>query len=112
MENGIAVELVWLDNDVIECQFRCSNGRFSGHAEIYMEHGALGKLASGLRGFPRHNTDFRDFELGTFNPAHADGGIRLHYYCVDGAGHASVDVTLRGDGCQGPGEVESVALRI
>ena len=104
--------LVYFDNDIVECQFRCSNGRFAGWADVYLEHDELDRFATSLRGFPIRNTDFRDFELGTFNPAHADGGIRLHFYCTDGAGHSSVEVRLRGDGCASLGEPESVALRI
>lgn len=36
----------------------------------------------------------------------------MHFYCRDAAGHAVVEVKLRGDACNGMGEVEWVALRI
>jgi len=100
----------WSDQDVIECQVRCSNGRFSGVAEIYVSQDDLPKMASALEGFPRSATDSRDLELGTCDPSYADGGIRLHCYCKDCVGHAVMEVTLRGDGCKGVGEPESVAL--
>ncbi len=72
----------------------------------------LSKLAKALRGFPSRPDDFRDFELGTFNPKQADGGAQMHFYCADAAGHAVVELKLRGNGCKGVGEIESVALRI
>jgi hypothetical protein len=112
LKGGIEVEVWWSDQDLTEYQFRCSNGRFSGHAEIYLNHDDLAKMAEDLRGFPSRADDSREFELGTFTPKHADGGIRMHFYCTDSVGHAAVDVKLRGDACKALGEVESVALRI
>ena len=41
MNNGIEVELIWLDQDALEFLFSCSNGRFSGHAEIYVSRDKL-----------------------------------------------------------------------
>src|SRR5215470_12112045 len=107
---GVQLEVRWFDQDVIECQFRCSNGRFSGMAEIYLSHDDLRKMAESLNGFPSAVNDVRDLELGTFNPKHADGGIRLRCYCTDSVGHAVMEVKLRGDACKGLGEPESVAL--
>ena len=95
---------------MIECEFRCSNGRFSGAANIYVSHDDLPRMAEVLNGFPNAASDFRDLELGTFNPAHADGGVCLHCYCKDSVGHAVIEVKLRGDACKGLGEPESVAL--
>jgi len=112
VKNGIEVALIWLDQDVLEFLFTCSNGRFSGQAEIYLSHDGLSEMAEALSGFPSHTKDSRHFELGTFNPDHADGGIRLHFRCTDSVGHAEVEVKLRGDACMGLGELESVALRI
>jgi hypothetical protein len=114
VENGINLEVIWFDEveDLLEVVFRCTNGYFSGRAEIYVSQDVLSKLANTLSGFPSRPDDFRDFELGTFNPKYADGGARMHFYCSDAAGHAVVEVKLRGDACNGMGEVESVALRI
>ena len=112
MNNGIEVEVIWLDQDVLEFLFSCSNGRFSGQAEIYVSHDKLSEVAEAMSGFPSHIKDSRDLELGTFNPDHADGGIRMHFCCTDSQGHAAVEVKLRGDACKGLGELESVALRI
>lgn len=113
MENGINLEVIWFDEveDLLEVVFSCSNGYFSGQAEVYVSGNCLSKL-NALRGFPTRPDDSRDFELGTFNPNHGDGGARMHFFCEDAAGHAVVEVKLRGGGCKGVGEVQSVALRI
>jgi hypothetical protein len=112
VECGIELEVIWFDEveDLLEVVFRCSNGYFSGQAEIYVNCDVLSKLAKALTGFPSRPDDSRDFELGTFNPDHADGGARIHFFCEDAAGHAVVEVELRGGARRGLGE--SVALRI
>jgi hypothetical protein len=114
VQNGISLEVIWFDEveDSLEVVFRCSNRYFSGQAEIYVSSEHLSKFADALKGFPSRPDDTRDFEIGTFNPNHADGGARLHFLCKDSAGHAVVEVKLRGDACKGLGEIESVALRI
>jgi len=107
---GIKLEIVWFDQDIVEFQLTCSNGRFSGVTEIYVGHDDLPKLVDALKGFPTAPSDVRELELGTFNPKHADGGVRLRCYCKDSVGHGVVEVKLRGDACAGLGEPESVAL--
>lgn len=99
MENGISLEVIWFDEveDLLEVVFSCSNVYFSGQAEIYVSCDGLSKLADDISGFPSHKGDSRNFELGTFNPEHADGGARLRFFCKDSAGHAVVEVKLRGD---------------
>lgn len=82
---------------MVECQFRCSNGRFSGVAEIYLNHEDLPKMVEALKGFPSAASDVRSMEFGTFNPNHADGGVRLRCYCKDSVGHAVMEIKLRGD---------------
>lgn len=112
MKDGIEIKIIWQDVYMLEILFNCSNNCFSGQAEIYLNHDGLSNVADKLSGFPSHPKDFRDFEIGTFNPAHADGGARMHFQCTDSVGHAVVEVQLRGGACKGMGEVESVALRI
>ena len=109
-KGGINIEIIWFDQDVVECQFSCSNGRFSGVAGIYLSHDGLSEMADGLKGFPAAPTDVRELELGTFNPKHADGGVRLRCSCEDSVGHGVIEVRLRGDRCEGLGQPESVAL--
>ena len=50
--------------------------------------------------------------IGTFNPAHAGGGLRVELRCSDSSGHVLADLKLRSDGCKALGEIESVALRL
>ena len=112
MEPAIEFEVVWQDQDVIECGVRCSNGSFCGWAKVYLSHDDLPRMADDLNGFPRQTKDTRYFEIGAFNPQHAYGGIRMRFYCLDSVGHVGVEVKLRGHGCEALGEPESVALRI
>ena len=112
MENGVSLEIIWFDQDLIEVIFRCSNGRYSGSAEIYLNHGALCDLAKTLQGFPSELNDSRHVELGTFDQHYADGGVKMDLRCSDSKGHPVVEIQLRGDGCRAFGELESVALRI
>jgi hypothetical protein len=107
---GMKVEIVWFDQDLVEYQFTCSNGRFSGVAEIYLSHNDLPKMVAALKGFPSAPSDVQDLEVGTFNPKHSGGGVRLRCYCKDSVGHAVMEVKLRGDACKVLGEPESVAL--
>jgi hypothetical protein len=110
--NGITLEVIYFDNDMIEVLFRCSNGYFSGQAEIYLANDGFEEIAHALSGFPSSPADSRDIEIGALDPKYANGGARMHFHCLDSPGHAAVDVQLRGDGSKGLGEVESVALRI
>jgi hypothetical protein len=112
LQNGIEFTVKWSDTDVSELWVRCSNGVFSGGANIYLTHDGLSEMARTLTGFPSGIADSRSVELGTFDPTYAGGGIRMHFYCRDSAGHAVVEVKLRRNGCAALGEVESVALSI
>lgn len=112
MENGINIRVVYFDQHVIEVVFGCSNGYFSGTAEIYLDHDGLSKLADALSGFPSSPDDSREVRIGTFDPSHADGGVLMNFRCRDSVGHAIAAIKLRGDGSKGFGELQSVALRI
>jgi hypothetical protein len=112
MKSGIELKIVWFDQDVVELCVSSSNGRFSGQANVYLGRGRLSETADRLQGFPSNSTDSRDFELGTFSPNCAGGGVRMHFYCLDMAGHAAVDVELRSHACKTTGEVGSAALRV
>jgi hypothetical protein len=109
---GIEFEVVWFDQDVIQCQVTCSNGPFRGATKIYLAHDDLSKAAEALSGFPLNIKDCRDVQLGAFEPKMAGGGIAMSFRCVDSVGHAVVIVRLRADGCNGPNEPESIRLYI
>src|SRR5437764_4396128 len=105
ISEGILIQLTWWDQDVIKYRFTCSNGSFSGQTELYADHDDLIKLAECLTKFPAGRSDYRDFELGTFDHNCAGGGVRLHFSCRDSVGHSAVDVQLRADHCRVLGEV-------
>lgn len=92
--NGIAVEIAWFDEDVVELRISGSNGLFSGSTQVYAGRDALGKLGGWAKGFPSNPDERRLIELGTFDPGFAGGGARLGLRCTDGAGHVALDVLL------------------
>jgi hypothetical protein len=95
---------------LIEFSIKCSNGRFSGQAKLYLSHDDLPQTAEGLTGFPAHPSDSRDFDIGSLNSNLA--GVNLHFYCLDSVGHAAVNVKLRSDDREASRKAESVALQI
>jgi hypothetical protein len=109
---GIEVELIWYDHDVVEYRFTSSNGSFCGQTKAYLSHGEISALAENLKGFPSKAGDSRSFELGTFDPKCAGGGLRLHFSCLDSVGHSAVDLELRSVSRDIKARVEQVALRI
>jgi hypothetical protein len=112
MNLGIKIEIDWFDDDVICLRFQSSNGRFSGENALYVTHSDLCDMGKTLQGFPQSPTDYRDLELGTFIPTNAGGGVKLHFSCIDKAGHAKVDIKLRADGCKNLGDLDSVSFSI
>jgi len=69
VKNGIEIALIWLDQDVLEFLFTCSNGRFSGQAEIYLSHDGLfgnrrrGSSWKGDRELVRFRDSYRELSL-------------------------------------------------
>jgi hypothetical protein len=106
LDCGIEFEVIWWDHDLVEFSIRCSNGRFSGQAKVYLSHDDLPQTAEGLTGFPAHASDPRDFDLGWLNSNLA--GVHLHFHCLDSVGHAAVEVKLRSDNREAPRKAESV----
>jgi hypothetical protein len=95
MNYGVEIEIHWCDDDFIEILLRASNHRFVGTIDAYVTQLALDEFANKLRGFPVDSSDCREFELGTFDPKYAGGGVRLRFSCGDSAGHAFVNIELR-----------------
>jgi hypothetical protein len=94
---GIQFDETWRDEDLIMVHVTAWNGRFGGSAEVYVPTSDLTKHASRLKGFPSSVSDSRTIELGTFDPSCAGGGLRLRFYCLDGAGHTFVECKVRPD---------------
>lgn len=112
METGVDVSVLWADNDVVELRFSASNGRFSGVADLYVDHDALPRLAKTLRGFPALASDRRVYEFGTFETSFAGGGVRMVFRCLDTSGHAVVEILIRTDPGQLDGREETASLAI
>lgn len=92
--NGLTIEIVWFDEDVVELRISGSNGPFSGCTQVYSGRDVLAKLSGWAKGFPSNPDERRLIELGTFDPGFAGGGARLGLRCTDAAGHVALDVLL------------------
>lgn len=97
MFQGIEIRVVYYDNDLVELEVIASNSQFSGVAKVYCQHTDAQHMGKGLSGFPVGQSDDREFELGSFAPEYAGGGVRLEFHCLDAACHAYSVVTLRAD---------------
>jgi hypothetical protein len=88
----LAIELVWEDSDLEELSITAANGRYRGSAKVYFAQGDVQVLANSIRGFPKANS-----QREVFSGGREDNDLsfaKLVFHCVDGAGHAVVDVTL------------------
>jgi hypothetical protein len=88
----LTIELVWEDPDIEELCIVADNGQYSGAASVYFARGDAGVLANALRGFPKTTSQREEFSGGS-----EDGEVsyaQLVFFCMDGAGHVAVEVTL------------------
>jgi hypothetical protein len=97
VDSGLSLSVVWFDDDVVELSIWASNGHFSGTVGLYDGHDVFARICDTVRGFPTSSQDRRELEIGVFDPRYAGGGARLRFRCVDSAGHAVVEVSLRTD---------------
>lgn len=77
---------------MLELRVSADDGLFSGVTQVYTTWESLRDLRSRLRGFPRSTNDVVDELIG------APGGysyLRLRFHCIDGSGHAKVEVELQ-----------------
>lgn len=110
MKDGIRIEVVWFDNDVIALQVDGSNERFAGSVELYASHDSFSQLAKNLRGFPASTMDVR--ELGTFDETNAGGGVRMQFLSTDNVGHAAVKMIMRADPRMSNGITETAVFQV
>lgn len=92
MSLGLQLKYLWHDIDVYEFDVSASNGRFSGAAKTYVSIGGLAEAAGALKGFPRELSDVRELQFGAFGRESAGGAVHLRFFCIDGAGHAAVEL--------------------
>jgi hypothetical protein len=111
MDTGIQIQSIWCDADVTEILVSAWNGTFGGVTRIYVGIGALKEAAEQLRGFPSTPTDNREitfgqFDLGPVRVGQTDvnvfaSGISMRFHCLNGAGHAHLDLRLQSDNREG-----------
>ena len=109
---GVRISVIYTDEHLIELRVKASNGVFAGQADVYADSDVLVELAEALRGFPDGRSDSREFEIGSFDAAHAGGGAGFRFYCLDSVGHAAAEVRLRSDREVGGGVSDTVVLHM
>lgn len=57
---GFKFEVLYRDNDLVKARFAAWNGEFGGSADVYLDTGQLGDIATQLHGFPRDVSDNRE----------------------------------------------------
>jgi hypothetical protein len=94
MENSpnLTIELVWEDTDLEQLSISADNGRYRGTAKVYFAQGDVQLLANSIRDFPKTNSQREVFSGGREEDDLSFA--KLVFHCVDGAGHAVLDVTL------------------
>lgn len=112
MKARIHISVIYTDEHLIELSINASNGVFAGQAQVYANSDVLARCALELKGFPSSQSDVREFEFGSFDAAHAGGGARFRFFCLDSVGHSAVEVSLRTDPKTEGGVSDTVALHI
>jgi hypothetical protein len=88
MEEGIAIEIVWDDDDLKMIVLDATNGRFRAHAEAYAGPGELARIADLVVGFPSGRGDVRQVVVG-------EAWLRF-FVREETMGHAMVEVKFAG----------------
>ena len=97
MQRGLTIAVVDVDPDYLGVEICASNNRFAGSTRIYAGLSELSEFADRIAGFPSNPQDERNYEFGTRNPGFAGGYCSLHLHCIDGAGHAILDIAFEDD---------------
>lgn len=91
---SLALTVNDVDQDHLRVRIVAGDGAFAGTVDLFEATDVATDLATRLSGFPNSPQDVRAFELGTFVPGHAGGGLRCRLSCIDLAGHARAEVEL------------------
>ena len=97
MDPGLRISVVDPDDDYLGIEVAAASNRFAGTTRIYAGLDELSSLASCIEGFPRTPLDERSYEFGSSEPGVAGGFACLRFHCVDGSGHAAIEVTISDD---------------
>ncbi len=90
----ISISVREVDPDYLRLDISMADGDFAGRADVYEGLDFPEILARSLEGFPRTPDDRREIVIGSFDPSHAGGAIKLVLRCINRAGHAVVDAEL------------------
>jgi hypothetical protein len=94
---GLRIVVVDPDDDYLGVEVRAASARYAGSTRIYAGLDELSQLASRIEGFPTTAVDDRTYEFGSTDSGIAGGFARLRFFCLDGAGHAALEVTVEED---------------
>jgi hypothetical protein len=97
VERGLKIVVVDPDDDYLGIEVCAASDRYAGATRIYAGLDQLSEFASQIEGFPTTSKDNRRYEFGSTESGIAGGYVCLHFYCVDGAGHAVIEVTIEDD---------------
>lgn len=97
MNLGLQMKYLWHDLDMYEFDVSASNGKFSAAARPYVGIGCLVEAADKIEGFPRDISDVRELQFGAFGRGFAGGAVHLRFSCMDGAGHAVVELQIESE---------------
>jgi hypothetical protein len=90
MVAGLTIRIVELDVDYLGIEIRAANNRFAGSTRIYARLNDLSDFAAQIDGFPASAQDERTYEFGSRDSTTAGGYGRLHFRCLDKAGHPAI----------------------
>jgi|ERR1035437_4776204 hypothetical protein len=89
---GLLIKVCWFDDDMIELAISASNGQFAGRTSFYARLDEPGRLAACISGFPRSQSDSREYEFGGTLSGY--GGAKIRFSCKDAKGHLLVQVSI------------------
>ena len=95
LEQGLRIEVIWFDADLLELRVQASNGRFAAVCDLYAPHTAPSELAALIEGFPRSADDAREVVLALLHLKFAGGGVRMIFRCTDPLGRAEVHLDVQ-----------------
>jgi hypothetical protein len=94
---GLRLKVVDPDDDYLAVEIQATNNRFAGTARIYADLNELSEFANQIMDFPANIQDERTHEFGSRDPSIAGGYCRLHFRCVDRAGHVVITIVIEDD---------------
>lgn len=97
MEPGLKISVIDPDEDYLGLEVAAASSRFAGTTRIYAGLDELSILASRIEGFPTTTDDQRKYEFGSTESGVAGGFACLRFHCVDGSGHAALEVMIEDD---------------